>query len=926
MKQRFLLLCMALMSLIGATAQTPPTTSTAGNEVWYYIEAAPRSTNLNAKWLSGGPDGTVITNAVFSKTDESLLWKVVENAGGIGLVNKLSGTYLNSDVTYNSADLNLSVLPCVAAAPSIGLKLVPYVDQVVRPGGFYLVDKDATTIDNTANTTPKFQFYSAGAGSTFRPINYGNAAPNANSAINFVTPKSLLLTAINTAKNLQTNASVGYNPGQFSQDDIDALNGQIDAAQLIYDDATATSTAVFDITDETNSIIQLVLSNVNFPQMSNDTEQFWYYIQGTRYANTYLTAGAAGSLAPPTNLAIANTDFQLWKIVANTNGTTNGTTNGFALVNKATGEYIDTDQARIMNMIPTMPNNNLRFIAHTTFINKMLLFRVENTVGSTPVLRMHSDADSKAIVNWTGNANITSDWLFVSVDAAAQIQLSNGLASAKQLYTTSASNIGEEFGQYSAASRTTLNDAIQLLEAKDISTLTAAELVTSLAEINAAIAAFTMNSDASFLASSSTKYKYFNIKVKQSNKYLIDNGVGTKLAQVATLNASADNQLWRFEETGPGSGLYTLTSKLGNKAKWVAADERYEMLAEGDAFTFGFTSPGVTQLHRDGGQFFNCWAGDVIGTSGNTQIGEYGGSGDAFNLLTISYVEAIGIEALIGEINASQGAISVAQVGTLFGQFTQVAVDKLTAAVQIAIGVRDGSNDPVVRDAAAATLATARAEFAAAPKVMPVISTSTGATYYNIKFVQSSKYISDLGTNSKISQVSALTVGDASQLWRVEVGGTPGTYTLVSKLGNKMNWSATDERYLSAVDGTSFDLTIPAIGFVLLKRSGSVQYVNGWAGDVIATSGNTQVGEYDDSGDAFNTLEFIFAETVINAVHTATLNFKVAVVNRKLVVTGTTAPVQAFTVTGTQVDATKALLPGIYLVRVAGQTCKVSVN
>lgn len=922
MKQGFLLLCLTFFSLVGLKAQTLPTTSTNGNEVWYYIQSAPRSTDATAKWLSGGPDGTVITNAVFSRTDDAQLWKVVANAGGIALVNKKGGTYLNADITYNSANLNLSVLPCITAAPATGLKLVPYVDQVAVPGGFYLVDKDATTIDNSANATPKFQFYSAAAGSTFRPINYGTGAPNANSAISFFTPKSLLLVAINTAKNLKSNASVGFNPGQFSQDDIDAITGQIDAAQLIYDDPNATSTQVFDITDETYSITQFVLSNVIFPQISTTTSEYWYYIQGTRYANTYLTAGAAGSLAPPTNLAIANTDFQLWKMVPNTKGSANG----FTLVNKATGEYVDADQVRIMNMIPTMPNNNLRFIAHTTFINKMLLFRVENTTGSTPVLRMHSDADSKAIVNWTGNANITSDWLFVSVDVAAKIQLSNAIANAKQLYTASASNTGEEFGQYSTASRTALNDAIQLQDVKDISSLTPDELVTSLAEINAATSAFKMNSDASFLASSNTKYKYFNIKVKQSNKYLIDNGVGTKLAQVATLNATADNQLWRFEETGPGSGIYTLTSKLGHKAKWVAADERYEMLTEGDGFTIGFTTPGVTVLHRDGGNYFNCWAGDAIATPGNTQVGEYTVFGDAFNLLNISYVQAVAVEALIGEINASQGAISVAQVGTLFGQYTQVAVDKLAAAVQTAIAVRDGSVDQTVRDAAAATLATARAEFASAPKVMPVVSTSTGATYYNIKFVQSGKYITDLGTTTKISQVSALTVGDASQLWRVEVGGTPGTYTLVSKLGNKMNWSATDERYLSAVDGTLFDLTIPAIGYVLLGRSGSVQYVNGWAGDVVATPGNTQVGEYDVSGDAFNTLEFIFAETVINAVHTATLNFKVAVVNRKLVVTGTTAPVQAFTVTGTQVDATKALMPGIYLVRVAGQTCKVNIN
>ena len=52
----------------------------------------------------------------------------------------------------------------------------------------------------------------------------------------------------------------------------------------------------------------------------------------------------------------------------------------------------------------------------------------------------------------------------------------------------------------------------------------------------------------------------------------------------------------------------------------------------------------------------------------------------------------------------------------------------------------------------------------------------------------------------------------------------------------------------------------------------------------------------------------------------------VVVKNRIIVVTGTDAPVKAFTVTGAEVDAKRALAQGIYIVEVAGKRVKVNVR
>ena len=118
--------------------------------------------------------------------------------------------------------------------------------------------------------------------------------------------------------------------------------------------------------------------------MSNDNNEVWYYIQGTRPANTYMTAPAAGAGTQVKDLAVIPDETQLWKLVANGDG--------FALQNKGSLEYLQTDlpSDKNLNTQANMPTKALRFITSSETSNKAYRFWIENTTSSTEAYRLHA--------------------------------------------------------------------------------------------------------------------------------------------------------------------------------------------------------------------------------------------------------------------------------------------------------------------------------------------------------------------------------------------------------------------------------------------------------------------------------------------------------------------------------------------------------
>lgn len=408
MKKLILFVFSMLLAVCNATAQVPPTTSTSGNDVWYYIQCRPRSADLTAKWLTGAPTAGNVTVSTLTATADEQLWKVVANGTGLALVNKKYNTYLNTDRLFDA--IATSVLQCITLAPTTALQLVPYTDQTATTGvvnGFFLVDVNAditgTNIITTGTAT--FQFYSAGLTANYAPINYGPNASNINSAIVFVTQKQILLDAITIATTALGNSSEGINPGQFLATSVVGLNTAIQTAQIVYDNPTATTSEVVSQTITlNNSLAQFNLSMIQ-PQISNGAVEYWYYIQGTRPVDTYITAGTTG--ARIYELAKSTSDSQLWKFEQNGSG--------FEIKNKATGEYIQTDIASGTNLVTQaiLPVNTLRFIKSSEVVNKISRFWIENSLNSTPAYRLHAGGtgNNYGLMNWTGNAADNSSWL-----------------------------------------------------------------------------------------------------------------------------------------------------------------------------------------------------------------------------------------------------------------------------------------------------------------------------------------------------------------------------------------------------------------------------------------------------------------------------------------------------------------------------------
>lgn len=133
-----------------------------------------------------------------------------------------------------------------------------------------------------------------------------------------------------------------------------------------------------------------------------------------------------------------------------------------------------------------------------------------------------------------------------------------------------------------------------------------------------------------------------------------------------------------------------------------------------------------------------------------------------------------------------------------------------------------------------------------------------------------------------------------------------------------------------ATTDADFDLTATSSAGLPVTYTSSDKSVATVTGSTVHIVG---AGETDIKASAAATTDVTAAPDVIQKLYISTTtalkltnsDVRFTVVNRKLMVTGTTDAIKAFTVTGAQVNATKALNPGLYIVKVGSQTTKVMV-
>lgn len=592
-------LAVLLSTTLSLTAQVPQT-STEGNEVWYFIYASPRDgAKPNAKWLTGAPDAGELTVTEFTRTDNQR-WKVVAMGTGYALINKAHGTYMNTDQTWTGTVAG-SLLYAATAAPTTAVKLVP---SLLLVDGFNIVDVNTqVAADNTINAaTMTFSFYSAGSNIN-KPISYNGI--NIHSSVKFMQEKDFLKDAINTVKTAIANSSEGYNPGQFSSESITGMSEVLEAAQAVYDDPTTTADAYISMSNDLLAVYDQFKLQVILPELSTSTVDNWYFIQGTRPANTYMTSLGAGLKV--NDAPVIPNDTQLWKLVGNPSG-------GFALQNKVTGEYINTDVESGVEFVtqPAMPVNGLRFITSNFTTNKTFRFWIENEVGSAPALRFHAGGANNGwnLMNWTGDRNDNSSWLFMSYMEALKSNFKLTREEARAFFDTTSD--GVEFGQYSSEVRNAYLAAIVAAEAKVLDDMTEQELIDGVSALKAAAVGFVVNSDVTKLQSATpletdkwfrlvnaATHEYAKGKAMSSNGRVLDGKYTFE-----NVDATSDAQLFRFEMNAERTAVTAIANKANNmyvgpNGAIVAAPVEgilfsVEML---DNYSFKIVPTGFSPLH-----------------------------------------------------------------------------------------------------------------------------------------------------------------------------------------------------------------------------------------------------------------------------------------------------------------------------------------
>lgn len=633
MSKKLFFVCLSLISFFSAMATVVPVTSTPGNDVWYYIKVNPRDpSNINKTWLCVNTSDSLYYD-VLSDQDE-FLWKVVQNGNGLALVNKKKGWYMDADNRrVNGLRTRIGTKSTVPATTLQIVSSSPYIPSLSWPGwdgqtpGVFIVDKNgATQVDlNTgkifsADYANSFALtiYSAASGPYFWVTNQSGWLPanaiagaNLNHVVLFMTTKEVLGDAISVATLSINKSSVGTSPGQYSQTTFSALQQAIQNAQAVYNNLSSTSLQYVSSIDALNASITQFNASVILPTLSVGVDN-WYYIQATRPVDTYATAPTAGTFTQVLDNALIPNDTQLWRLVPN------GT--GFAMQNKATNEYLVTDVPSSTNLGTQVvkPNKPLRFLVSGEASYNICRFWIENTVDAATVpFRLHAGNSGNnyySLMNWTGSTNDNCTWLIIGQNEIYTYLFRNSITAAKNLYASSLE--GNEFGQYSTAARSNFSAAIAAQEAKNVSTMSQAELISSKQELDAAMSVFLPNSNITALSSTPT-IKWFRIVNAMtpstgyaSGKAMSSNGrvIGQKFTYEPK-NLNSDAQLFKFVLNTTG----TKVASIANKANNLCLGADGEMLATPTPNNeFDITSLGDGSYWIDPTNTLPMFPGDLI--------------------------------------------------------------------------------------------------------------------------------------------------------------------------------------------------------------------------------------------------------------------------------------------------------------------------
>lgn len=913
-----LALIFGAFSQVNAAAEMP-TLSTEGNTTWYHVIF--QRYNANLAMQDNGADAVLTTQTLVLNQDNQL-WKI--EAGAV--VNQ----YVLTSKAGRKVYWDAATSRFKAGTTATEIKLVASASTTYTNS--WELQRDGTT---TAAMNP------AGGSDVGKQIGEYNMGDGGN-PVKFVSVKTALQNKITEATNKLTNTAEGADPGKFTATSRTTLQNAINAAQAVYNNSASTDTDYLNAFNTLTTALTAYNSAVVVPQLSTEGNERWYFLQGQRPANTYLTTTGAG--AQLFSRAVIPDDTQLWKFVANTKGTANG----YAMVNKATGQYLNADKKNNVSLNDTinMPVNNLRFIASDIYTNNTVRFWMENTAGSTPPFRLH--AGDPNVLNWTGNAYDNSSWLILDYAVALKVFLQTAITNAQTALTTYPE--GTEFGQNAASDRTTLTNAIAAAQAVyDNATATETAIKEATTNMNAAISAYNTAAKnlQKLLSANTSNYRWYRLKNRNytTNDIITTNGVAENGGIIAQNSGTAnDNELWRFEPNTGGTGV-----KIINKATGLAIKENgtstqatlvAKALASELAFTFvdgywGITTidpgNGYKYLHRDGSSKLVGWELSAAASQWALQFVEETAKPVARTITVSSADTNKGIAAILGSTESTVSTAENVTVkpipapGFIFSKWTNAVTDA------------DVSTEPVFTYTGTTDIQL-KANFTTLGTVgRPLTTDDITPVYYYIQSASDgshvfSSYSGDFRNNVMISpttagniihnKLSAATSNDHA-LWQiVNVEG-------VTMLKNKATgWFMNGSRAVGTT-GSAFTSTAleAAPTQYVMKTADQASYTNAWKNNLcdrlsLVTTANSMLAWYFivEPGSMSN-----YSFTTGNVNTPANAQYIIRTTNKVITVDGV-ENFEVFSISGQKQNKTQALENGIYIVRIQNQAFKVNVK
>lgn len=361
--------------------------STEGNEHWYYIKS-PRGITADQVYAENQGVGKQILNKLKSANDAQL-WKVVANGTGYAFVNKLDGSYMNTDGANNTTMVAQTGVPAKAIVLKNNGKDASKTD-------YYLVENEGATVS--------FRMHAANAGFNWGLMNYtGSASDNCSFLLLTYDPNDVLGNNILTAETLYSKSLVGTNPGNFTAEVKATFRAAIDAAIAINNNAASTTQQKLDAANALTLAQNNFVDSYNTIKLSTPESDVWYYIvsagqaycNGQTITNTSSTAGSSILFTPK-----SVDPNKLWRFVDAGNGQV-------AIQNRASGLYISANP-RTSGSTDTAIPFNVKYLGESAQFS----FNADN---ESP---LHAQEAGTLLVTWAGGLNTASAWTLSELPAA----------------------------------------------------------------------------------------------------------------------------------------------------------------------------------------------------------------------------------------------------------------------------------------------------------------------------------------------------------------------------------------------------------------------------------------------------------------------------------------------------------------------------